>query len=54
VPQSYERAVELYEQAAAKGHASAQYSLGVLYYNGQGVPKDVGEERRGGGGETSP
>jgi TPR repeat protein len=41
VPQSYERAAELFKQAAAKGNADAQYNLGGLYHNGQGVPKDV-------------
>jgi hypothetical protein len=39
VPQSYERAAELYTQAAAKGHADAQTCLGVLYYEGKGVPQ---------------
>jgi TPR repeat protein len=28
VPQSYERAAELYQQAAAKSHAGAQDNLG--------------------------
>jgi TPR repeat protein len=41
VSQSYERAAELWKQAAAQGDANAQFSLGVLYYNGKGVPKDV-------------
>jgi TPR repeat protein len=41
LPQSYERAAELYEQAAAKGYTNAQYNLGALYYRGLGVPKDV-------------
>jgi TPR repeat protein len=41
VPQSYERAAELYTQAAAKGDTLAQAGLGSLYYNGLGVPKDV-------------
>ena len=35
------RAAELYKQAAAKGITAAQTNLGILYYNGQGVPKDV-------------
>ena len=29
-------AVRLYRLAAAQGHASAQYSLGFAYMNGQG------------------
>ncbi len=41
MPQSYERAAELWKQAAAKGDADAQNNLGYLYYNGLGVPKDV-------------
>jgi len=41
VPQSYERAAKLFQQAAEQGHASAQHNLGFLYSNGKGVPKDV-------------
>jgi TPR repeat protein len=41
VPQSYERAAELWKQAAAQGIADAQSDLGCLYYQGLGVPKDV-------------
>jgi hypothetical protein len=41
VPQSYERAAELFEQAAAQGDTKAQTNLGYLYYYGRGVPKDV-------------
>ncbi len=40
-PQSYERAAELWQQAAAKGTAKAQYNLGGLYGQGKGVPQDV-------------
>jgi len=39
VPQSYERAAELYTQAAAKGDTNAQTLLGGLYHDGQGVPQ---------------
>ncbi len=35
----YEKATALYRQAADAGHAMAQYRLGVLYINGQGVPQ---------------
>src|SRR5262249_21354830 len=35
-------AAELYQKAADQGYASAQYNLGVVYKNGQGVPKDLG------------
>ncbi len=41
VPQSYERAAELYQQAAAQGDTVAQHNLGTLNYNGLGVPQDV-------------
>ena len=37
VKQSYEKAKEYYENAADLGHADAQYNLGVMYQNGQGV-----------------
>ena len=40
-PQSYERAAELYGQAAAQGRASAQACLGELYRDGKGVPQDT-------------
>jgi hypothetical protein len=33
---------KLFGQAAARGHAGAQYYLGMLYERGTGVPKDVG------------
>jgi len=39
VPQSYERAAELWKQAAAQGNTDAQYDLGQLYYKGDGVPQ---------------
>jgi TPR repeat protein len=39
VAQSYERAAEFYKQAAAKGNTNAQFNLGGLYYDGQGVPQ---------------
>jgi TPR repeat protein len=33
-------AVKWYRKAAEQGDATAQYSLGLMYYNGKGVPKD--------------
>jgi hypothetical protein len=39
VPQSYERAAELWKQAASKGHAVAQAGLGDLYRDGLGMPQ---------------
>ncbi len=41
MPQSYERAAELWKQAAAQGNTDAKNNLGALYCNGLGVPKDV-------------
>jgi len=40
-------AIDLYEQAAAKGSKRAKYTLGVCYLNGDGVPvdKEKGVER---------
>jgi TPR repeat protein len=43
--QSYERAAELWKQAADQGHAKALYNLGCLHRDGQGVT-----ELRAGGG----
>ncbi len=37
VPRSYERAAELWKQAASKGHANAQSDLGFLFDKGLGV-----------------
>ena len=40
VPRSAQRAVELYCAAAKGGDAEAQFSLGWMYANGRGVPRD--------------
>ncbi|MBQ4314147.1 MAG: sel1 repeat family protein, partial [Lentisphaeria bacterium] len=32
-----------YRKAAEQGHATAQYNLGLCYYLGQGVTKDLAE-----------
>jgi TPR repeat protein len=37
----YDLAARLFRPLAEQGHAGAQSFLGVLYANGQGVPKDV-------------
>ncbi len=39
----YATALRLWRPLAAQGHASAQYNLGFMYFNGQGVPKDDAE-----------
>ena len=41
--QDYEEAVKWYRKAAEQGYASAQYNLGVCYYNGKGVEQDYEE-----------
>jgi uncharacterized RDD family membrane protein YckC len=39
--QKFREAAELYQKAADQGDADAQFNLGCLYQNGQGVPKDL-------------
>ena len=47
VPQSFERAVELYKQSAAQGHPTAHNNLGIRFlYDGKGVTKNYKEARR--------
>jgi len=46
VTQDYQRAEELFRRAAGRGHAYAQYSLGLMYDHGYGVKRDLGEARR--------
>jgi TPR repeat protein len=41
VPQSVEMAVKYWRLAAGQGVPEAQGSLGVMYFNGQGAPKDL-------------
>lgn len=38
---NYSTAMELFQQAAAKGNAEAQYQIGFLYEYGQGVTRDL-------------
>ena len=40
MPQDYAAAVSWYRKAADQGDANAQYNLGIMYDNGQGVPQD--------------
>ena len=37
---NYKQAAKWYRQAAEQGIADAQYSLGGMYYNGEGVAQD--------------
>jgi len=38
--QDYKEAVRLYRLSAEQGNALAQYNLGMVYKNGEGVPQD--------------
>ena len=40
IPQNLSEALKWYRKAADQGHAKAQNDLGVLYYEGEGVPKN--------------
>ena len=42
----YERALFKFNRAAQRGEAPAQYNLGLIYYNGQGVAKDYTQAMR--------
>ena len=42
----YATALRELRPLAEQGHAVAQYNLGLLYANGQGVPKDDGQARQ--------
>ena len=46
VTQDYEEAVRWFRKAADQGIAEAQYSLGVMYGEGQGVMQDYAEAGR--------
>ncbi|MEQ1522438.1 MAG: sel1 repeat family protein, partial [Aestuariivirga sp.] len=37
---SYTEALQLWLPLAEQGNAAAQYNLGAMYENGQGVPRD--------------
>lgn len=36
----------MFEKAAAQGHSGAQYNLGYMYHNGQGVRQDYRQARQ--------
>ena len=46
VVQSYERAAELYNLAAAQANGASMNALGHLYRNGRGVPQSYAEAAR--------
>ena len=41
VEKDHKKARELYQQAADRGEALAQYNLGFMYHNGEGGEKDI-------------
>lgn len=41
-PEALAKSVTFLQEKAKEGHASAQFELGRLYRNGDGVPKDIG------------
>ena len=43
VPQDFQKAAEWYQKAAEQGHAKAQFNLGVMYANGEGVSQNYEE-----------
>ena len=42
----YAEALQDWRPLTEQGHARVQYSLGVMYYDGQGVPQDYAEAVR--------
>jgi hypothetical protein len=44
-PRNDARALELFEKAAALGNQRAQVNVGILYFRGQGVPRDLVQAR---------
>lgn len=44
-PRNIQRAAELFERAASAGHRRAQINIGLLYFRGQGVPRDLVQAR---------
>ena len=42
-PQDFGKAAVLYQQSANQGMLGAQFRLGELYMNGEGVPQDYGK-----------
>ncbi len=41
--QDYETALSIWRQLATEGNADAKYALGVAYFKGQGVARDLGQ-----------
>jgi hypothetical protein len=43
VPQNFKKALLWLRMAAEQGHPKAQRLLGMMYHNGEGVPRDYNE-----------
>ena len=43
---NHAKAFEWFTKAAHQGHAAAQYNLGAMYYNGQGVSQNKSTAKR--------
>ena len=46
VDMNYEKAIPYYKQAAGNGNSVAMYSLGLAYFNGAGVKKNLQEAKK--------
>jgi hypothetical protein len=46
VAQNYPEAIKWFEKAAYQGHIEAQYNLGMMYYQGYGVGKNIETARK--------
>lgn len=46
MPRDDVQARQWYEKAVVQGQAKAQFNLGTLYFNGEGVPKDYQQALR--------
>lgn len=46
IKQDYREAFKWFTKAAEQAHAGAQLNLGLMYYNGEGVPQDYKEAAR--------
>lgn len=41
----YQTALKLLQPLAAQGHAKAQFNLGTMYHNGEGVKRDLSKAK---------
>ena len=43
VPRDYEETIKRWQREAEQGHVEAQFNLGIMYHNGNGVPQESQE-----------